>query len=176
MLAPVLARLQALPGLAQARVDSSGRFFWIEVAGGVEVAEAARAVGTVLGAKARALPDAEAAAQLAARPRGDPWLTTAEVMTLSYVEARLLSVRLAGEARRQSGAGPAEGEALAEAIRLELFGAMERVHAEGGRSSSGWIYDEWPALAEAAAGRCAAVLPPEVRARVAELLPRLLAR
>ena len=172
----MLARLQALPGLSQARVDYSGRFFWIEVAGGGEIADAARAAGTVLGAKARVLRDAEAEAQLAAWPRGDPWLTSDEVMTLSYVEARLLSVRLAGEARRQSGVGPAEGEALAEAIRAELFGAMERVHAEGGRSSSGWIYDEWPALAAAATGRCAAALPPEVRARVADLLPRLLAR
>ncbi len=172
----MLARLQALPGLSQARGDSSGRFVWIEVAGGVEIADAARAAGTVLGAKARALPEAEAEAQLAARPRGDPWLTSGEVMTLSYVEARLLSVRLAGEARRQTGAGPAEGEALAEAIRAELFGAMERVHAEGGRSSSGWIHDEWPALASAATARCAATLPPEVRARVADVLPRLLAR
>jgi hypothetical protein len=171
----VLARLQALPEVALARTDSSGRFFWIEPSGGVAPADAARAATGVLGARARVLGSDEAQAQLAAHRGGDPWLGAGEVMTLSYVEARLLSVRLSGEARRKVGAGPAEGEALAEAIRAELVAAMERVHAEGGRASSGWIYDEWPAIAAAAVGRCAGVLPPEIRRRVGEVLPGLLA-
>jgi hypothetical protein len=172
----VLARLEKLPGVQRARVDSSGRFFWISLAPGADGAAVARAATDVLGAKARLLGAAEAEAQLAAHERGDPWLAAAEVMTLSYVEARLLSVRIAGEARRQCGAGPAEGEALAEAVRWVLFGAMERVHAEGGRTSSGWIYDEWPALAAAAVERCGYALGPGLRPRLAEVLPRLLAR
>jgi hypothetical protein len=129
----------------------------------------------VLGQRARVLPAAEADLQLARRTLGDPWLGAAEVMTLSFVESRLLSVRLAGELARRTGAAPQEQEEIAEAIRIELFAAMERVHAEGGRSSSGWIYREWPAIAEAAVTRCPATLPDERRRRFAELLPGLLA-
>jgi hypothetical protein len=172
----VLARLDALPGVDAARVDSSGRFFWLTLDGRGDAAAVTEGARGVLGAGATPLPATAAATQLAASRRGDPWLTAREVMTLSYVESRLLSVRLAGEARRQAGVGPAEGEEIAEAIRAELFAAMERVHREGGRASSGWIHEEWPAIAASAAARCAPSLAPEVHRRIAELLPRLLAR
>lgn len=176
MLAPVLARLDSLPGVAGARVDSSGRFFALALTVGVAPADVLARARDVLGEGARALAADEAEAQLAARRLGDPWLAAGEVMALSFVESRLLAVRLAGELARQAGAGPEQRDAVAEAIRRELFAAMERVHAEGGRRSSGWIYQEWPALAAAAAARCAPALPAPLQARVAELLPGLLAR
>ena len=176
MLAPVLARLQTIAGVGSARADASGRHFWLELderADATAVAERARAV---LGAGAIALPAPQAEAQLAARGQGDPWLSAGEVMTLSFVEARLLSVRISGEVQGRTGATPEQREAIAEAIRVELFSAMARVHAEGGRGSSGWIYAAWPALAAAAVVRCAPALPPELAAGLAELLPALLSR
>jgi hypothetical protein len=172
----VLARLDAIPGVRAARVESSGRFFWIELAEGADPARVAELAAGLLGRGARALSSADAEAQLERRPRGDPWLGADEVMTLSFIEARLLSVRLAGELSRRAGAAPDEQEELSEAIRIELSSAMERVHGEGGRSSSGWIYREWPAIAEAAVARCGGALPDERRRRFAELLPGLLAR
>ena len=172
----MLARLDAIPGVCAARVESSGRFFWIELAEGADPSRVSDLATGVLGRGARPLPAADAEVQLARRLRGDPWLGADGVMTLSFVESRLLSVRLAGELARQSGATPEEQEEIAEAIRIELFAAMERVHAEGGRSSSGWIYREWPAIAEAAVERCPGILPDERRRRFAELLPGLLAR
>lgn len=176
MLAPVLARLDSLPGVAGARVDSSGRLFWLALAAGAGADEVRARAASVLGEEARALPREEAEAQLAARRLGDPWLAAGEVMTLSFVEARLLAVRLSGEFARGAGAAPAQRDAVAEAIRRELFAAMERVHAEGGRRSSGWIYQEWPALAAAAAARCAPSLPAPLAERLAEALPALLTR
>jgi hypothetical protein len=175
VLAPVLARLDAIPGVAAARVESSGRFFWILLAEGADPSLVTRLAQGVLGGGSRPLPADDAVLQLARQTHGDPWLGAAEVMTLSFVESRLLSVRLAGELARRAGAAPQEQEEIAEAIRIELFAAMERVHAEGGRSSSGWIYREWPAIAEAAVTRCPATLPDERRRRFAELLPGLLA-
>ena len=168
MLAPVLARLLKIPGVTSARVDSWGRYFWLTVpdlpgAGDV----AALALG-VLGEGARILGAGQAEAQLSAHRHGDPWLAADQVMTLSFVESRLLSVRIAGEVRQEAGVTPGRREEIAEAIRLELFAAMERVHAEGGRGTSGWIYEEWPAIAEAAARRCglqATDLLPALRAR-----------
>jgi hypothetical protein len=120
--------------------------------------------------------DRQAEAQLAARLRGDPWLGAGEVMTLSFVEARLLSVRLGAEAAQRVGATAEQREILGEAIRAELFAVMERVHAEGGRSSGGWIHQEWPAIAAAIVERCARPIPTTLRAKLAQELPALLAR
>lgn len=172
----MLARLDALPGVVAARVDSSGRFFWLSVAEGADE-EAVTSLATgVLGGRARRLPSPRATGQLASKDRGDPWLGAAEVMTLSFVESRLVAVRISGEAASRTGLTPERREDLAEAIRIELFAAMERVHAEGGRKSGGWIYEEWPSIARAALDRCAGPIPPDVVRRLAELLPGLLAR
>jgi hypothetical protein len=176
VLAPVLARLDGIPGVLTSRADSSGRFFWLSLEDGADATSVAAQAGGVLGERARPLQEAEARAQLAAHRKGDPWLTANEVMTLSFVESRLLSVRIAGEVARQVGADRLQREVIAEAIRLALFAAMERVHAEGGRSSSGWIYEEWPAIAAAAVERCAAAASPAVRQQLAEVLPTLLTR
>jgi hypothetical protein len=127
----------------------------------------------LLGKGARSLAAAQAEAQLTAHPHGDPWLTAAEVMTLSFVESRVLSVRLAGEVEHQTGATPEQREEVAEAIRLELFATMERVHSEGGRRSGGWIYEEWPAIAAAIVERCAATMPQDLCRRLSEVLPAL---
>ena len=173
MLAPVLARLDAIPGVAAARVDSSGRFFWLQVEDAADATSVTALVFGVLGRGARSLAAAQAEAQLAAHPHGDPWLTAAEVMTLSFVESRILSVRLASEVERLTGATPEQHEEVAEAIRLELFATMERVHSEGGRRSGGWIYEEWPAIAAAIVERCAATMPRDLCRRLSEVLPAL---
>ncbi len=172
----MLARLDSLPGVRTARTDSSGRFFWLSLGPGADPSLVATAAGTVLGSGARPLPEPEAEAQLRARGTGDPWFDAGEVMSLSFIESRLLSVRFAGEASRRFRLLPEQRERVAEALRTELFAAMERVHREGGRESSGWIYEEWPALAAAAAARCAPHLPPEVVPELGALLPTLLAR
>jgi hypothetical protein len=174
VLAPVLARLDAIPGVVAARVDSSGRFFWLQVEDAADATSVTALAFGLLGKGVRSLAAEQAKAQLAARRKGDPWLTAAEVMTLSFVESRILSVRLAGEVAHVTGATPEQREELAEAIRLELFATMERVHSEGGRRSGGWIYEEWPAIAAAAVERCAAAMPQGLCRRLSEVLPALL--
>jgi hypothetical protein len=174
VLAPVLARLDAIPGVGASRVDSSGRFFWLQVEDAGDATGVTVLAFGVLGRGASSLPAAQAEAQLAAHRHGDRWLTAAEVMTLSFVESRILSVRLAGELEHRTGATPEQREEVAEAIRLELFAIMERVHSEGGRRSGGWIYGEWPAIAAATVERCAATMPQDLCRRLSEVLPALL--
>jgi hypothetical protein len=174
VLAPVLARLDSIPGIAPARVDSSGRYFWLAPGGGVDPGIAAARAREILGEGARVLPPDEAEAQLVARGRGDPWLSAQQVMTLSFVEGRLLSVRISAAAAREIGLGSPGTEAVAEAIRVELFATLERVHAEGGRGTGAWIDAAWPAIAAAAAARCATLLPPDQHRRLAGRLPALL--
>jgi hypothetical protein len=176
VLAPVLARLEAVPGVAAARVDSSGRFFWLTVRAADDASAVAALALGVLGTGSRVLTETQAEAQLAAHGRGDPWLAVDEVVMLSFVESRLLSVRIAEEVQRQTGALPEQREEVAEAVRVELFTAMERVHSEGGRRSSGWIYQEWPVIAAAAARRCVKTIPDDLRLKLSGLLPELLAR
>ena len=172
----MLARLDAIPGVSGARVDSSGRHFWLPVGETADLAGVAALALGVLGKGSRLLPPARAEAQLSAHRRGDPWLGAGEVMTLSFVEARLLSVRISGELQGLAGMGPEEREEVEEAIRSELFSAMQRVHSEGGRGSSGWIYEEWPAIAAATVRRCAGTIPDDLRVRLAAFLPERLTR
>lgn len=149
----MLARLDALPGVALARTDTSGTYLLLELTAGADPAAAEAAALRSLPAGARRLPQDEAEDQLAALRRGDPWLSAAEVPGLSYLEARLLSVRVAGEAGRALGLGPRDRARLCEVARQELFRAVERVHREGGRESSGWFFEAWPEVAGRIAGR-----------------------
>jgi hypothetical protein len=95
-------------------------------------------------------------------------------MTLSFVEGRILSVRVATAAAAQVPALGGARDRLAEALRLELFATFERVHREGGRPSSGWIQEAWPHIAQAALARCADALDAAVSADLAACLPSLL--
>ena len=156
MLAPVLARLDRLPGVARARADGTGTFLRLDLRPGADPAVVARAALAALGPRAAELPPAEAAAQLEGAARGDLWLAADEVLGLSYLEARMLSVRLPSAVERGLPLGPGGAARLAEAIRTVLFAAVERVHAEGGRESSGWFFEAWPALAAEIATRHAA--------------------
>jgi hypothetical protein len=162
--------------VATARVDSSGRFFWLALAEGADADAVASLAVSVLGGRARRLPPARAAVQLVSRVNGDPWLGADGVMTLSFLESRLLAVRLAGDAAARTGLTPERREDLAESIRMEMFAAMERVHGEGGRKTGGWIYEEWPSIARAALDGCEGPIPADVRRLLAELLPTLLSR
>jgi hypothetical protein len=176
VLAPVLARLDALPGVTCSRTEASGRFFLIELGAGADEALAEERAMAVLGGGCHRLGEPEAESQLAARRAGDPWLAAGDVMALSFVEGRLLSVRISADAAREMGLSAEEQERLAEAVRVELFAALQRVHAEGGRPSSGWIYQDWPGISAAAAERCRPWLGSERVEALARALPGLLAR
>lgn len=172
----MLARLDAVPGVAESRVEASGRFFLLALAPGADPAAVVAAARGALRGRGRALDAAAAAAQLDARERGDPWLSAREVHALSYVEGRIVAFRAADAVAASAGLDGAARAALAEAARAELFLAIERVHAEGGRESSGWFYEEWPRLAAAIAARLRDAVPAPLHGRVAEALLALHAR
>jgi hypothetical protein len=162
----VLARLDAISGVGESRCEASGRLFLLVLADGADEARVVADAIAALRGRAARLDPAAATAQLEARPRGDPWFSAGEIRALSYLEARVVAAstaaRIAGAAALASGAH----ESLAEALRVELFAAIERVHAAGGRESSGWFYLEWPAIAAAAATRAGGALGPGARERV----------
>jgi hypothetical protein len=155
----VLARIEQVEGVEWAAVEATGRFLAVRVARGADPGAIGEAVGRSLGGRGRRAEDALARSQLAARGRGDPWFTAAEAHALSYVEGRLVSVHVATRVGGELRLPAAAREALAEAVREVLFGVLERVHAEGGRESSGWFYEEWPRIAAAAVERLAGRAP-----------------
>lgn len=170
MLAPVLVRLDGIPGVAASRTEASGRWFLLELSPGADREAVLRGAAEVLGRGARLLSDGEASAQLAARPRGDLWLSAREVAGLSYAEGRILAVRIPAAVARSVPLPPEAVPALAEAVRAEVFAAVEAVHAEGGRKSGGWFFDAWPEIARRIAARVAPGLPSDVARAVAEAL------
>jgi hypothetical protein len=162
----VLARLDAIPGVRESRCEASGRFFLLVLADGADEGRAVAGAVAALRGRAARLDPAAAAAQLEARPRGDPWFSAGEIRALSFLEARVVAASAAAGVARDAALGDGAHEALAEALRVELFAAIERVHAEGGRESSGWFYLEWPAIAAGAVTRAAGALDPGSAERV----------
>jgi hypothetical protein len=151
----VLARIEQVEGVEWAAVEVTGRYLAVRAGAGFDEEQVMRAVESALGSRGRRVEDAAARIQLAARDRGDPWFTAREVHALSYIEGRLVSVHVAGRVGSELGLDREAREALAEAVRQVFFGVLERVHAEGGRESSGWFYVEWPAIARDVAARMA---------------------
>jgi hypothetical protein len=155
----VLARIEMVEGVEWAAVEATGRFLAVRLRAGAGSEAVAAAVERVLGVRGRRAGDAMARAQLSALVRGDPWFTAKEAHALSYIEGRLVAVHAATRVARELGLGRDAKEAVAEAVREVFFGVLERVHAEGGRESSGWFYAEWPRIAAAVAARLSGAVP-----------------
>ena len=155
MLAPVLARLSALPELSRVRVDCAGRLFLLEVAPGVEPGAALEADRTVLGPRGRPLA---VGSQLDAMARGELWFSAADIRALSYLEARVLASRICDQVLREVPLGVAEADRLEDAAVAELRDTLDRVHDEGGRTSSAWFDPAWPGIAEGIADRMMAAV------------------
>jgi hypothetical protein len=168
-----MARLSAADGVGEARVDATGRHFLVAIAAGADVAHVEACALELLGAGATRLDDAAARAQLAARPRGDPWFSAGELLALCYVEARVLAARAGSAAAAAAGLGANDEARVTEEARVALFALMERVHGEGGRPSSGWFFDAWPEVAAHLGTRCADFLAPAAAGTVAACLAAL---
>lgn len=169
----MLARLEAVEGVAEARVEATGRVFALVLEEGASEEVALAGAASALRRPPRRLAPADAAAELARRGAGDRWYGRAEAPELCFLEARMLAARGAVEVGAAVGLEAAERARVEGALREVLFVVMERVLAQGGRDSSGWIQEEWPALAAAVAARCAPGVAPERRGRVAAALAAL---
>jgi hypothetical protein len=148
----VLARLDEIPGVSRSRAECSGHYFLVELADGVPDGIEARAL-EVLGRGARLLRPEEAEVQHKARRRGEPWLTSEEARALSFVEGRMLGVRVSAAVSKDAGLTAEEQERLADAVREEMFAHVERIYA--GLVPAGRFFEAWPQIAAHVAERCA---------------------
>jgi hypothetical protein len=160
VLAPVLARLDRIVGVAHARVEASGTWFLVDTWPAAARHQVEEEVLGVLGPTAEVLSPDAAGLQVGARDRGDHWYSSRDILGLSYLEARIIAGRVSASVGREAQLPQHAVRALCEGVRAEVFAAVERVHAEGGRSSGSWFFKAWPALAERILSRVAAALPP----------------
>ncbi len=166
MLAPVLARLRRIPEIADARVECSGTFFALSFREGVDEVAVLRAALEALGQSARRLASDDALAQLEARRRNEIWFSADDIRGLSFIEGRIIAMRafvaVTGEVCLEREAS----ERLRDALRIEVFGALDRVHDEGGRSSSGWFVPAWPGIVASVMRRLGGALPATTLGRI----------
>jgi hypothetical protein len=126
----VLARLDEIPGVAESRVDRSGRRFLLTLGAGADESAVARAAQAALGEASVLRNDAESAV-LASRRRGDLWVTADETIRLSREEASILAKRFGEEAALELGLSPEKTRRLVEVVEREVAAAFERVHGRG---------------------------------------------
>ena len=124
----MLARLDEIPGVAESRVDRSGRRFLLTLEPGADESEVGRSALDALGGGAEILDEPSESELLASRRRGDLWVTSSETIRLSREEAGVLAARFGEEAALEIGLTPEKTRRLVETIEKEIAAAFERTH------------------------------------------------
>jgi len=165
----VLARLDEIEGVAESRVDWTGKRFLLTLEGGAGKGHAEKqAVGT-LGEGARLLDGDEVREVLDSYSKGETWMRAGETLQLSRFEAGVLAKRYGTEAAAEIALDEEGARKLVALFEQELIRAFDRTHAGQG-------IEAVPAEFEAAAKRIlessAGFLAEEQRAVLAEYLKR----
>ncbi len=123
----MLARLDGIAGVAESRVDWTGRRFLVALETGAPEDEVATAVAEALGGATVLDEDDERAAVEAFR-RGEAWMGAGETLRLSRHEAHVLAERHGGEAAQELGLAAPTRQELIALVERELLRAFEDVH------------------------------------------------
>ena len=130
-MAPVLASLEAVEGIEEAKVDHSGRYFLLVLELGVEADEVLARARRWLSDAERAETSVEASLVEGYR-RGARWFGPQDVDELSREEARHLAECEGAVAAQALGLDAARAAKLVTVLEEELARAFERIHAAGG--------------------------------------------
>ncbi len=171
-LAPVLARIDALPGVDRARTSWTGRYVRIALRSGTDPDEVAPAVAAVLGENAHRVKGGMLRASTAEMVDVDRWLDSAETVELSRAEARHLAGDFVRDIAGDLSFDEATSRRLAPILESELASAFERAHAAGGGVHRLW--EQFPEARRRFEERLAGVLSEDDRARVTGWLARAL--
>ena len=142
----MLARLDEIHGVAESRVDWTGKRFLLTLEGGSSKSQVAEEARGTLGEGARLLDEEETRSVLDSYRKGEAWMRAGETLRLSRFEAGVLAKRHGDEAAQEIGLGDEGTRTLVELFESELNRAFERAHAGQG-------IDAVPGEFEAAAQR-----------------------
>ena len=126
----MLARLDEIPGVAESRVDWTGRRFLLRLEPGAKESAVAEEADHALGEGATTLDEEETRAALEKYRSGEAWMRAGETVRLSRYEAGVLAQRYGDEAAQEIGLGVEATRKLVELFERELNLAFERTHAQ----------------------------------------------
>jgi hypothetical protein len=149
----VLARLDEIPGVAESRVDWTGKRFLLTLEGDAAKSWVGEQASGALGEGARLLDGDEVHAVLDSYRKGETWMRAGETLKLSRFEAGVLAKRYGGEAGAELRLDEDATQKLVALFEQEFTRAFERTHAGKG-------IEAVPAEFEAAARR---ILEPSAR-------------
>lgn len=131
----MLARLDVIPGVAESRVDWSGRRFLLTLEAGSQESAVATAALATLGDDTTLLSDEEERTAFNAYRGGEAWMRAGETLRLSHHEAGVLAERYGTEIGAELDLNEQQTGKLVKLFESELTRAFERVH-RGGEGSS----------------------------------------
>ncbi len=170
----MLARLNAISGVACSHVDATGQHFLIELGSEANDEKVSAQVVAVLGAGSQKLEAPWDEPHAAGWTRGELWLDSNNILTLSFLEARMLSARWSARAGKELGL-PAEAvRELGEVLREELDREFERVHAQGGTSERTWYVRAFASAFDRVADRMKGAISRDQAEALRAVLDRLL--
>lgn len=140
----MLAQLDGIDGVAESRVDWTGRFFLLKLAPGRKPEEVTVRVSAVLKQAAR-LDATREAEQSAAYRRGEPWMRAGETLKMSEHEAIVLGERFATKAAGTAGLDAEQTKLLVEILKEELAALFTRLQGTDWQLQKK-LRHEWPDL------------------------------
>jgi len=162
----VLAQLDAVDGVAESRVNWTGRAFLVRLKEGADADRVAGVVAPKLGASAKRVEESPHVASLR---NGEPWMRSGETLKMSQHEAKVLGGRAAAKASGAAGLDGDSAAKLAAIIEEELVAAFARIQGSYQELDAGFK-KEWPPLIERVRGRSRAFATEKQAAAIAESL------
>lgn len=165
----MLAQLEGIQGVREARVDWTGRSFLLTLDDPGEPERIVTATRKFLGPTVERMSPAEEQEQIATYKAGAPWLRSGETARMSAREAHVLAERYATDAARNAGLDDERSKRLTALVQDELeklFGKFEKT----GLPSRDVMSEEWKALADRVAERSRSFLTKPELERVTDYL------
>ena len=159
----MLAQLDGVDGVAESRVNWTGRAFLVRLKEGADEERVAAAIAPKLGASAKRVDPAVHVASLRA---GEPWMRSGETLKMSQHEAKVLGGRAAAKAAEASGVDAGKLTAI---IEEELVAAFARIQGTYKDLDEGFK-KEWPTLIERVKERSRAFATEKQAAAIGESL------
>ena len=165
----MLAQLQSVDGVAQARVDWTGRSFLLILRKPSKAEAAVEAATKILGPSTRRLESKDEREQIQSFVTGAPWLRPGETARMSAHEADVLATRYVTDAARSAGLDDPRTARLIALAREELTSLFERLE-QTGLPSRDVMSKEWGALVDRVADRSRDFLTESEAERVFEAI------
>lgn len=165
----MLARLDEIEGVAESRVDWTGKRFLLTLEDGAATDQVEDQAVDTLGEGARPLDDDEVREVLDSYRKGETWMRAGETLQLSRFEAGVLAKRYGSEASTEIGLDEERTGKLVALFEREFNQAFDRTHAGKGIEA---VPAEFEAAAKRIVESSAGFLSPEQQTVLAEYLER----